>query len=200
MSTQPVIIQQKSNGLFSTGLKLIGLVCLLCCLSSMWSSYTAAKAVGNAVSNIELTKMDDAEKPKVVIDMLDVSTQSSIETIVESESEPVPMSTKTAKLLVYPNSDCTGETFTDVTLDEGSPLETVGTTDMSAEPKETVYACCVKTENMNVTGTFFELGETGESIQKDIEITEDGDLDLSKVTSDVVQCPYKYKFNWKPRE
>ena len=71
---------------------------------------------------------------------------------------------------------------------------------MSAEPKETVYACCVKTENMNVTGTFFELDETGESIQKDIEITEDGDLDLSKVTSDMVQCPYKYNFNWKPRE
>lgn len=206
MSTQPVIIQQKSNGFFSTSLKLVGLICLICCLSSMWTSYKTAKAVGNAVSNIELTKNDYEDKSKVIIDMLDESTQSSIETIVEGNSEPVPMSTKPAKLAVYPNTDCTGEPFNDITLEEGLPIETDGVFDRSEEPRETVYSCCIKTENMNVTGTYFELDDTGEPVQKDIEITEDGTLDLSKLTtssdgtSETRNCPYKYNLKWKIRE
>jgi len=207
MSTQPAIIQQKSNGFFSTSLKLVGLICIICCLSSMWTTYNTAKAVGNAVSNIEFTKNDDEDKSKVIIDMLDESTQSSIETIVEGNSEPVPMSTKPAKLVVYPNPDCTGEPFNDITLEEGLPIETDGVIDRSEEPKETAYSCCVKTENMNVTGTYFELDDdTGEPVQKDIEITEDGTLDLSKLTtssdgtSDTLNCPYKYNLKWKIRE
>lgn len=56
MSTQPFVIQQKSNSTFGTVLKILGFCFLLSCINSMWKSYTAARAVGNAIKNMDFKK------------------------------------------------------------------------------------------------------------------------------------------------
>ena len=207
MSTQPVIIQQKSNGLFSTGLKLIGLICLLCCISSMWSSYKTAKAVGNAVGNIKLEKKKVVDKPSNSIDMMSMSSSSEMESVVENVSEPVPMTTKQMDLYLYKTTDCTGEPVDAVSLGSGVPMKTTGEIDRVGEPAESVYACCIETKNANVTGTYHLDwdGEGEEPDKKDITISEDGKINLSKTIteedgSETTICPYDYNFMWEPRE
>jgi hypothetical protein len=207
MSTQPVIIQQKSNGFFSTSLKLIGLICLLCCLSSMWSSYTAAKAVGNAVSNVKLEKKKVVDKPSTSIDMMSMSSSSEMESAVENVSEPVPMTTKQMNLYLYKTPDCTGEPLDAVSLDSGVPMKTKGEFDRVGEPVDTWYACCIETKNANVTGTYHLDwdGQGEEPDKQSITISEDGKVNLSKTFtgedgSETTICPYDYNFTWEPRE
>jgi len=202
-----VIIQQKSNGFFSTSLKIIGFVCLLCCLSSMWSSYTAAKAVGNAVSNVKLEKKKVVDKPSTSIDMMSMSSSSEMESAVENVSEPVPMTTKQMNLYLYKTSDCTGEPVDAVSLDSGVPMKTKGEFDRVGEPVDTSYACCIETKNANVTGTYHLDwdGQGEEPDKQSITISEDGKVNLSKTFtgedgSETTICPYDYNFTWEPRE
>ena len=205
--TQGTVVVKKGMGFFTSFFVILGLCCLCSCLSSMWSSYTAAKAVGNAVSNVKLEKKKVVDKPSTSIDMMSMSSSSEMESEVENVSEPVPMTTKQMNLYLYKTPDCTGEPLDAVSLDSGVPMKTKGEFDRVGEPADTWYACCIETKNANVTGTYHLDwdGQGEEPDKQSITISEDGKVNLSKTFteedgSETTICPYDYNFTWEPRE
>lgn len=75
MSTQPIVIQQKSNSTFGTAMKIIGFICLISCLCSIWSSYRTARAVGNAFENMDVKRKK--RNPGPIITDMEIITRDS---------------------------------------------------------------------------------------------------------------------------
>ena len=87
MSTQPIVIQQKSNSTFGTAMKIIGFICLISCLCSIWSSYRTARAVGNAFENMDVKRKKRNPGP-IIRDMKmtgDVNTRIDGEHAIPAE-------------------------------------------------------------------------------------------------------------------
>ena len=126
MSTQPIVIQQKSNSTFGTAMKIIGFICLISCLCSIWSSYRTARAVGNAFENMDVKRKKRNPGP-IITDMEIItrdSTPSGTTTMDVSFDEPQaePVTTKDMKIALYKTADCTDEPIDSVALTAGASM------------------------------------------------------------------------------
>jgi len=201
MSSQPIIIQQKSNGVFGTTMKIIGFICLISCLCSMWSSYRTAKAVGNAVGNMDIKKVDKNSGP-IISDMeiitrdITPSVTSTME-ITSNEPEAEAVTTKAMKVALYKTSDCTEEPTDSVTLEPGTFLSAKGEIDKRDTDKETNYVCCIKHENARLAGQYMKGGE-----QKTFATTADGQTSMVQFgqPGGPENCATDFFINWAPRE
>jgi len=201
MSSQPIIIQQKSNGVFGTTMKIIGFICLISCLCSMWSSYRTAKAVGSAVGNMDIKKVDKNSGP-IISDMEIItrdttpSVTSTME-ITSNEPEAEAVTTKAMKVALYKTSDCTEEPTDSVTLEPGTFLSTKGEIDKRDTDKETNYVCCMKHENAKLSAQYVKDGE-----QKTFFTSADGQTSIIPFgqPGEPENCATDFFIKWSPRE
>jgi hypothetical protein len=84
------------------------------------------------------------------------SDNSSMEPTDNSSMEPI-LSKKQASVKIYDTRDCTGDPFHNIYLTPGADvnLSKIEFNNTSLEKN----ACCIETENMNVTGNFLRSGE-----------------------------------------
>lgn len=198
MSTQPFVIQQKSNSTFGTVLKILGFCFLLSCINSMWKSYTAARAVGNAIKNMDFKK----KTSPIITDMEIItwdSTPSGTTTMEVSSDEPQAesVSTKDMKIALYKTADCTDEPIDSITLNAGTILSTTGTFDKRGLEKESNYVCCIKHENAKLAGEYMKAGE-----KKNFGISDDGKTNIIQFgePDGPENCATDFFANWTPLE
>ena len=198
MSTQPFVIQQKSNSTFGTVLKILGFCFLLSCINSMWKSYTAARAVGNAIKNMDFKK----KTSPIITDMEIItwdSTPSGTTTMEVSSDEPQAesVSTKDMKIALYKTADCTDEPMDSITLNAGTILSTTGTFDKRGLEKESNYVCCIKHENAKLAGEYMKAGE-----KKNFGISDDGKTNIIQFgePDGPENCATDFFANWTPLE
>lgn len=198
MSTQPFVIQQKSNSTFGTVLKILGFCFLLSCINSMWKSYTAARAVGNGIKNMDFKK----KTSPIITDMEIItrdSTPSGTTTMEVSSDEPQAesVSTKDMKIALYKTADCTDEPMDSITLNAGTILSTTGTFDKRGLEKESNYVCCIKHENAKLAGEYMKAGE-----KKNFGISDDGKTKIIQFgePDGPENCATDFFANWTPLE
>jgi len=198
MSTQPFVIQQKSNSTFGTVLKILGFCFLLSCINSMWKSYTAARAVGNGIKNMDFKK----KTSPIITDMEIItrdSTPSGTTTMEVSSDEPQAesVSTKDMKIALYKTADCTDEPMDSITLNAGTILTTTGTFDKRGLEKESNYVCCIKHENAKLAGEYMKAGE-----KKNFGISDDGKTKIIQFgePDGPENCATDFFANWTPLE
>ena len=198
MSTQPFVIQQKSNSTFGTVLKILGFCFLLSCINSMWKSYTAARAVGNGIKNMDFKK----KTSPIITDMEIItwdSTPSGTTTMEVSSDEPQAesVSTKDMKIALYKTADCTDEPIDSITLNAGTILSTTGTFDKRGLEKESNYVCCIKHENAKLAGEYMKAGE-----KKNFGISDDGKTNIIQFgePDGPENCATDFFANWTPLE
>jgi len=198
MSTQPFVIQQKSNSTFGTVLKILGFCFLLSCINSMWKSYTAARAVGNGIKNMDFKK----KTSPIITDMEIItrdSTPSGTTTMEVSSDEPQAesVSTKDMKIALYKTADCTDEPMGSITLNAGTILSTTGTFDNRGLEKESNYVCCIKHENAKLAGEYMKAGE-----KKNFGISDDGKTKIIQFgePDGPENCATDFFANWTPLE
>ena len=201
MSTQPIVIQQKSNSTFGTAMKIIGFICLISCLSSMWSSYRTARAVGNAFENMNVKRKERNPGP-IITDMEIItrdSTPSGTTTMEVSSDEPQAesVSTKDMKIALYKTADCTDEPMNSITLNAGTILSTTGTFDKRGLEKESNYVCCIKHENAKLAGEYMKAGD-----KTNFAISDDGKTNIIQFgePDGPENCATDFFANWTPLE
>ena len=201
MSTQPIVIQQKSNSTFGTAMKIIGFICLISCLSSMWSSYRTARAVGNAFENMNVKRKERNPGP-IITDMEIItrdSTPSGTTTMDVSSDEPQAesVSTKDMKIALYKTADCTDEPMNSITLNAGTILSTTGTFDKRGLEKESNYVCCIKHENAKLAGEYMKAGD-----KTNFAISDDGKTNIVQFgePDGPENCATDFFANWAPLE
>ena len=199
MNTQPIVIQQKSNGVFGTTMKIIGFICLISCICSIWSSYRTAKAVGNAIGNMDIKKVDKTTGP-IITDMNIItrdSTPSGTTTMEISSDEPLAesVSTKAMKVALYKTADCTDEPTDSVELVAGTLLSSKGALDKRGFDKESNYVCCIKHENAKLAGEYMKAGE-----KKNFGISSDGKTNIIQFgePDGPENCATEFFANWSP--
>lgn len=201
MSSQPIVIQQKSNGVFGTTMKIIGFICLISCLCSMWSSYRTAKAVGNAIGNMDIKKVN--KNPGPIISDMEIITRDSTPSgtttmeISSDEPEAEAVTTKAMKVALYKTSDCTEEPIDSVTLEPGTFISANGEIDKRDTDKETNYVCCIKNENAKLKGEYMKGGE-----KKTFVVSSDGNTSIVPFgqPGGPENCATDFFINWAPRE
>jgi hypothetical protein len=198
MSTQPFVIQQKSNSTFGTVLKILGFCFLLSCINSMWKSYTAARAVGNAIKNMDFKK----KTSPIITDMEIItrdSTPSGTTTMEVSSDEPQAesVSTKDMKIALYKTADCTDEPMDSITLNAGTILSATGTFDKRGLEKESNYVCCIKHENAKLAGEYMKAGD-----KTNFAISDDGKTNIIQFgePDGPENCATDFFANWTPLE
>lgn len=127
------IIIQKSNSTFGTALKIIGFLCILCCLSSVLSTYKTTKAAGNAASNSNWEKVE--KRDPIIRDMVVTTSDTTDITMGAVTDGSQAVSTKSAKIGVYNNCDCESDEVRVVTMNAGSPMDAQGEIDIQADDK-----------------------------------------------------------------
>jgi hypothetical protein len=201
MSSQPIVIQQKSNGVFGTTMKIIGFICLISCLCSMWSSYRTAKAVGNAIENADIRKVNKNSGP--IISDMEIITRDTAPSgmttmeITSDEPQAEAVTTKSMKVALYKTSDCTEEPVNSVTLEPGTLLSTKGEFDKIGTDKDTNYVCCVKHENVKLAGEYMKGDE-----KKTFSTSADGQTSIVQFgqPGGPENCATDFFINWAPRE
>jgi hypothetical protein len=201
MSTQPIVIQQKSNSTFGTAMKIIGFICLISCLCSIWSSYRTARAVGNAFENMDVKRKERNPGP-IITDMEIItrdSTPSGTTTMDMSSDEPQaePVTTKDMKIALYKTADCTDEPIDSVTLTAGAFMSAKGKFDKRDTDKEDNYVCCIKHENAKLAGEYTKAGE-----KKNFGISSDGQTNIIEFgePDGPENCATDFFANWAPLE
>jgi len=199
MNTQPIVIEQKSNGMFGTTMKIIGFICLFSCICSIWSSYRTAKAVGNAIGNLDIKRVDKTAGP-IITDMNIItrdSTPSGTTTMEISSDEPLAesVSTKAMKIALYKTADCTDEPIESVELAAGTLLTAKGALDKRGLDRESNYVCCIKHENAKLAGEYMKAGE-----KKNFGISNDGKTNIVQFgePDGPENCATEFFANWTP--
>jgi hypothetical protein len=187
---------KKSSDLFGNALKIIAIICLLCCMWSMFNAYIDSKT-GRGEPRGEPR---DAPKP-VIRDMevIDMSSKSSFQASTE-EVKGENVSKKSAKIGVYNNCDCESDEVQVVQMSSGADLKAVG----EIEIDEKDQWKCVKGENVTLKdyAHAFTGVRNGESVNGNMN------LDSYNIESPIkVGCEAgenfvttKLKFKWNVRE
>ena len=194
----PFVNKQQTNSTFDTVLKILGFCFLLSCINSMWKSYTAARAVGNAIKNMDFKK----KTSPIITDMEIItrdSTPSGTTTMEVSSDEPQAesVSTKDMKIALYKTADCTDEPMDSITLNAGTILTTTGTFDKRGLEKESNYVCCIKHENAKLAGEYMKAGD-----KTNFAISDDGKTNIIQFgePDGPENCATDFFANWTPLE
>jgi len=101
------VVVKKGMGLVTSFFVIIGVCCLCCCLSSMWSTAKGVSAVSSAVKNLPKKETAGPRIKDMVVTNMDTSTVLSASKEEQTNDKYALASTKPMKIDIYSDCQCT---------------------------------------------------------------------------------------------